>query len=110
MVNRTKKSGNKQPRSLVANRLEGVSKDVFKKYFQMITNLIGSSPGVYALYNERELYYVGKSSELRKRVRQHLRDRHLANWTHFSLYLARNAEHIHEIESLLVRIANPSGN
>jgi hypothetical protein len=110
MKNTTKNGGNKQPKSLVANRLEGVSKDVFKKYFQMITNLIGGSPGVYALYNERELYYVGKSSELRKRVRQHLRDRHLASWTHFSLYLARKEEHIHEIESLLVRIANPKGN
>src|SRR6266581_6078122 len=30
--------------------------------------------------------------------------------THFSLYLVRREEHIHEMESLLVRIANPKGN
>jgi len=43
-------------------------------------------------------------------VKQHLADRHLASWTHFSLYLARREDHIHEIESLLIRIANPKGN
>ena len=98
------------PRSLVINRLELVSKDAFRKYFSAITELIGSSPGIYALYDGENLYYVGKSSELRKRVKQHLRDRHLASWTHFSLYLVRKAEHISEIESLLVRIASPKGN
>ncbi len=62
------------------------------------------------MYDENELYYVGKLTDLRKRVRHHLRDRHFAGWTHFSLYLVRNEEHIHEIESLLVRIAHPKGN
>lgn len=71
-------------RSLVTNRLENVSKDVFKTYYPLITELVGDSPGIYALYDGDELYYVGKSIELRKRVRHHLRDRHLASWTHFS--------------------------
>lgn len=100
----------RKPRDLLRNRLEMVSKDLFKKHFAEITDLVGHSPGIYALYDGDELYYVGKSTELRKRVRHHLRDRHLASWTHFSLYLVRREEHIHEIESLLVRIANPKGN
>ena len=98
------------PRSLVVNRIEKVSKDMFRRYFGLITELVGNSPGIYALYDGPDLYYVGKSTDLKKRVKQHLRDRHLASWTHFSLYLVRRAEHIHEIESLLVRIANPQGN
>ena len=97
-------------RGLVVHRLENVSKVVFRKHYNLITALVGSSPGVYALYDGSELYYVGRSTELRKRVRHHLRDRHLASWTHFSLYLVRKASHISEIESLLVRIANPKGN
>ena len=100
----------RKPRDLFSNRLEKVSKDIFKKHYPLITELIGDSPGIYALYDGNELYYVGKSTELRKRVRHHLRDRHLASWTHFSLYLVRREEHIHEMESLLVRIANPKGN
>lgn len=104
------KSKTRQARPLVINRLENVSKDVFKQYYPLITELVGDSPGIYALYDDNDLYYVGKSTELRKRVKQHLKDRHLASWTHFSLYLARRQDHIHEIESLLVRIANPKGN
>jgi hypothetical protein len=97
-------------RPLVTKRLEGVSKDVFKKYYPIITDLIGNSPGVYALYDAGELYYVGRSLDLHRRVKHHLKDRHLASWTHFSLYLVRREGHTHEIESLLVRIANPKGN
>lgn len=106
----TRKRKPRSARDLLSNRLEKVSKDVFKAHYPLITQLVGESPGIYALYDGDELYYVGKSTELRKRVRQHLRDKHLASWTHFSLYLVRREEHIHEIESLLVRIANPKGN
>ena len=95
---------------LVINKLEMVSKDIFRQYFDLITKLIGDSPGVYALYDDNQVYYVGKSTDLRNRVKHHLRDRHGASWTHFSLYLARKEFHIHEIESLIVRISNPKGN
>lgn len=110
--NRKRSAKNKKvgSRSLVLHRLENISKEIFKRYYSLITELIGSSPGIYALYDGTELYYLGKSTDLRKRVRHHLRDRHLASWTHFSLYLVRRAAHIHEIESLLIRIANPKGN
>ncbi|MBI5663799.1 MAG: GIY-YIG nuclease family protein [Nitrospirae bacterium] len=99
-----------KPQSLVIKRLENISKDVFKKHSELITKLVGNTHGVYALYDGSELYYVGKSTDLKKRVNQHLRDKHLASWTHFSLYLVRDESHIHEIESLLIRIANPKGN
>jgi hypothetical protein len=96
--------------NLVANRLEKVSKDLFRKYYELITDLVSTSPGGYALYDGDALYYVGKSIDLKKRVKQHLRDRHLNSWTHFSFYLIRKVQHINEIESLLVRIASPKGN
>lgn len=110
IVNKQNNNLHRSARSLVTKQLERVSKDVFRKYFSLITELVGNSPGIYALYDGTELYYVGKSTDLKKRVKQHLKDRHLASWTHFSLYLVRNSDHIHEIESLLVRIANPEGN
>ena len=98
------------PRSLVVKKLEGVSKLIFRDYHKQITELIGNSHGIYALYDESELYYVGKSTDLKNRVKQHLKDRHLASWTHFSLYLVRKEDHISEIESLIIRVANPKGN
>jgi len=96
--------------SLVTQSLEHISKEVFSKYADLITQLVEKSSGVYALYDEDELYYVGRATQLRRRVKQHLKDRHDASWTHFSIYLIGNADHIGEIESLLVRIANPKGN
>lgn len=95
---------------LVTQSLEHISKDVFSKYASLITQLVEKSSGVYALYDEDELYYVGRATQLRRRVKQHLKDRHDASWTHFSIYLISKDEHIGEIESLLVRIANPKGN
>src|SRR3989442_15481282 len=95
-----KNNHKKSTRLLVTNKLEMVSKEAFRQHFDLITDLIGDSPGVYALYDDNSLYYVGKSTDLRNRVKQHLRDRHFASWTHFSLYLARKEEHIYEIESL----------
>jgi hypothetical protein len=99
-----------ETRSLLVNTLENVSKKAFKECYEEITYLTGDSPGIYALYDGPELYYVGKSTDLRNRVKSHLHDRHYASWSHFSLFLVRRAEHISEIESLLVRIANPEGN
>lgn len=98
------------PQTLVVKKLEGISKLIFRNYYKQITELIGNSHGIYALYDENELYYVGKSTDLKNRVKQHLKDRHFASWTHFSLYLVRNADHISEIESLIIRVANPGGN
>ena len=100
----------KHPRTLVVKKLEGVSKLIFRNYYKQITGLIGNSHGIYALYDENELYYVGKSTDLKNRVKQHLKDRHFASWTHFSLYLVRKADHIGEIESLIIRVASPKGN
>ena len=100
----------KPGKGIVTQCLELVSKEVFRKYSSEITDLVEGSSGVYALYDDGDLYYVGRATTLRKRVRQHLRDRHGASWTHFSFYLIGNDRHIGEIESLLIRIANPQGN
>ena len=103
-MKRTKQKG------LVTESLEHISKEIFSKHTELITKLIDTSSGVYALYDENELYYVGRATQLRTRVKQHLKDRHESAWTHYSLFLIKNHEHIGEIESLLVRIANPKGN
>ncbi|NQT45881.1 MAG: DUF2924 domain-containing protein [Candidatus Omnitrophica bacterium] len=100
----------RKKKSLILERLENVSKRVFKEHSELITGLVGTSPGVYALYDDMGLYYVGKSGDLKNRVQHHLKDKHRASWTHFSLYLLRHQEHAGELESLLIRIADPRGN
>ncbi len=96
--------------NLITHRLEKISKDVFEKYSHQITQIIGDKKGVYALYDEDELYYVGKAVDLKRRIKQHLKDRHIAQWTHFSLYIMKKADFVNDMESILIRIASPKGN
>lgn len=97
-------------RGLFTESLEGVSRNLFRDHKDIITELISDSSGIYALYDENELYYVGRASDLKRRVHQHLKDRHDAQWTHFSLFLIKKADYIGDLESLLIRIAAPVGN
>ena len=95
---------------LFKESLENISRNLFRDQSDTITALIGNAPGIYALYDENELYYVGHATDLKRRVNQHLRDRHDAQWMHFSLFLIHREKFIGDIEALLIRIAEPVGN
>lgn len=100
----------RKTRAIVVGHLEKVSSVIFGRYQKQITDMIRGHYGVYALYKRNSLYYIGLATDLKRRIRQHLRDRHKKNWTHFSLYIFKKEGHIKELESLLVRIADPAGN
>jgi hypothetical protein len=95
---------------LVRGHLEGILSRVFDSYHDEITELTGKSHGVYALYKKGRLYYVGLARNLRRRVKQHLKDKHAKKWDSFNLYLIRNVNYLKELESLIVHISEPRGN
>lgn len=97
-------------RPIVIGHLEKISSGVFEGYPQQVTGLIRQGQGVYALYRRDKLYYVGLASDLRRRIKWHLKDKHKGKWDRFSLYIMKKEEQIREVESLLVRIAEPKGN
>ncbi|TSC74092.1 MAG: excinuclease ABC subunit C [Parcubacteria group bacterium Gr01-1014_33] len=68
--------------------------------------------GIYILYKQGKIYYVGLSKRsLRGRIRRHaLRDRHKGKWDTFSFYQIGKVKYIKDIESLLLRIISPKGN
>jgi len=105
-----KKKVEPRTRSIVTGYLERISSRVFDEYRSQITELIKGNYGVYALYRREKLYYIGLAIDLRKRINYHLRDHHKGKWTHFSLYIIRKTDHIREIEAILLRIADPTGN
>lgn len=98
--------------TLVGEYLERVGGDVLaSEHFRAIVRgMIKGHAGVYALYKNESLYYVGLASNLMGRVNHHLKDRHAGKWNRFSVYLTSKGEHIKPIESLLLRIINPKGN
>ena len=101
---RKKKRGT---RAIIQGHLERINSHVFDSYRDQITELIGRNHGVYVLYRKNKLYYIGLAIDLKGRIKNHLKDRHKGKWDHFSLYIIRKEDHIREVESLLVRIAEP---
>ncbi len=95
---------------LVLGYLERIASSAFSEFPKQITGLVHGRHGVYALYKGDRLYYVGLATNLRNRIKQHLRDKHAGKWNRFSLYLVRKAEHIKELETMILRIADPKGN
>jgi hypothetical protein len=96
---------------LFTEYLERVSGKLLEaEYRQVIAGMIRGHAGIYALYKGDRLYYVGLAKNLMGRVNQHLKDRHARRWDRFSVYLASEDQPIKPLESLLLRIALPSGN
>ena len=95
---------------LLLQHLEKVSRRVLEEYRDLIRDMIRDRDGVYALYRRDRLYYVGLASNLMRRLNAHLNDRHRGSWDRFSVYLTVRGEHMKELESLMLRIAQPPGN
>lgn len=96
--------------SLVCQHVENLSSEALEKYAEIVREIVDRRHGVYALYRKGKLYYVGLATNLRGRLKQHLRDRHRGLWDRFSVYLTIDDRHLRELESLVMRIAQPKGN
>lgn len=95
---------------LVCQHLENISSEALDKYQDIVRNYVRGRQGVYALYRRTKLYYVGLASNLRNRLKHHLRDRHKGIWDRFSVYLTIGDSHLKELESLILRTVKPRGN
>ena len=100
----------KQRTPLVCQYAENLSSAVMEKYPALIRQYVHGRNGIYALYRKSRLYYVGLASNMRSRLKHHLRDRHAGKWNNFSFYLTIGDSHMKELESLLLRIVTPKGN
>ncbi len=67
--------------------------------------------GIYALYDKKgRLQYVGKASDLRRRLDQHLKDRHAQSWDQMTLFFLADSANVGELEGLIVATAKPPAN
>lgn len=96
--------------NLVSQYMEKISGDALEEYQAIFKGFAKRRNGVYALYRKGRLHYVGLARDLRGRLNTHLRDRHRDKWDRFSIYLTIGDEHMRELESLVMRIAQPAGN
>lgn len=92
---------------LVCQHLENISGDVLEEYQDIIREYVSRRQGVYALYLDDELYYVGLASDLSPRLKAHLGDKHGGQWNRFSVYLTIGDKHLRELEALILRVVKP---
>lgn len=92
---------------LVCQHIENISGDVLEEYQDIIRDYVHRRQGVYALYDEDGLYYVGLASDLRSRLKAHLKDKHAGRWERFSVYLTIGDRHLRELETLILRVVKP---
>jgi len=95
---------------LVCQHLENISREALEKHQEIIRAYVRGRQGVYALYRRGKLYYVGLATDLRKRLKHHLKDKHSQSWDHFSVYLTIRDSHLRELEALILRTVRPAGN
>jgi hypothetical protein len=92
---------------LVCQHLENISGEVLEDYQDVIREYVARRQGVYALYSDDELYYVGLASNLSTRLKAHLSDKHAGKWNRFSVYLTIGDKHLRELETLILRVVKP---
>jgi hypothetical protein len=99
-----------QGQSFFLGHLEDISWKTFENYPEVLREMIRGESGIYSLYRNEKLYYVGLAKNLMTRVKAHLRDRHDGRWDRFSVYLIRDNANLKELESLILRIISRQGN
>lgn len=95
---------------LVVQHVERMPRRILEEHPDVVREYVKGKRGVYALFKGTRLYYVGLASNLRSRLKAHVRDRHAGAWDFFSMYLTETDEHLRELEALVLRITMPRGN
>jgi hypothetical protein len=86
--------------------LEGENKEKFAAFLKD-----HERQGLYALYKKNgELYYVGRASDLLRRLRVHRSDLHGKKWDKLAIYIINEKLKLHDVESLLIGVSKPEGN
>jgi hypothetical protein len=81
--------------------------DVFRKE---LGAMLKHNSGVYVLYMNKKLYYVGIANDLFVRLRQHTKDKHKNKWNKFSAFVVGRGKYLKDIESMFHRISQTPGN
>ena len=93
-------------------KLENISMDIFanKIYEETLKKEIGNKHGIYILYDKKgEVYYIGKTEKLRRRLKSHLRYKK-RKWNRFTIYFTRSKKYMDIIEEILISMVKPKGN
>jgi len=96
--------------ALVKGYLEKKDRKGFELLLPKYKEVIKDSSGIYSLYKGKKLYYVGIAQNLLRRVEWHTKDKHKNRWDKVSFFVIDKHRYSKDIETVILRIADPSGN
>jgi len=96
--------------SLIKGVLENIPSESFEIIAESINDTMKGESGIYALYDNQKLYYVGLAKNLKSRVKKHRKDRHAKKWNKFSIYIIKKTKFLKDVETILLRVIDPKGN
>lgn len=115
MVKRTIKRPRKY-KSPKGALIEGMSKNLPSDiltdpvFTKKLNEIMRGHAGIYALYKNNKLYYVGLTGNLHGRIKWHLKDKHSGKWDYFKIFRIRKVQYLKDIETLIHHIAETPGN
>lgn len=80
------------------------------KFKDLREGLLRKKPGVYILYSDDNLFYVGISHSLHYRLRRHLKDGLAEGWNNFEGFILRENAVSKDLETILQWVALPPAN
>jgi hypothetical protein len=96
--------------ALVKGYLEKKDRKGFEFLLNDYREVLGSSSGIYALWKGKNLYYTGIAQNLLNRIKAHTRDKHKNKWDKLSIFIIDKHKFSKDIETVILRIAEPRGN
>ena len=98
---------------LIKGSLEKIPADVIEdeNFRKRLRDMMRGWSGIYALYKDDKLYYVGLATTSFWRLWSHFkRDRHAKKWNKFSVYRFKRVRYLKDLETLILHISKPKGN
>jgi hypothetical protein len=109
----TKKRSQKRPKkgALIKGMLKTIPASMLTdpSFEEELAHIMRGYSGIYALYKNKSLYYVGLTNNLRNRIKSHQKDRS-KHWDSFAIFRIKRIDFLKDIETLLIRVADPPGN
>ena len=107
---------NRKARSTKGALIKGMSRRLPSEilgsplFAQRLREIMRRYAGIYALYQDDELYYIGLTKNLLGRIKWHLKDRHAGKWDSFIIFRIQRVRYLKDIETLIHRLVDSPGN
>jgi hypothetical protein len=98
---------------LIKGSLEKIPAEVIEEeaFRRKLRQIMRGWAGIYALYKDDKLYYVGLATSSFWRLWGHFKkDRHSGKWNKFSVYRFKRIRYLKDLETLILHVSKPRGN